>query len=169
MIKPSQAQAVLLATAAQHPSGSELPLHASVPRGGGTGKAIVGLLRHRWVQERNIIGQEAPTYRVECDVRIGLFITNAGRAAVKEFARAGGAAAVLLPEIIDVEQEPAKLAMLLRLLDRADWIAASELTQATGWFPHTLRAAILYLRKKRHGIQRWTRSGCNYYRLSGKR
>jgi hypothetical protein len=38
---------------------------------------------------------------------------------------------------------------------------------ATGWLPHTIRAAITGLRKKGHSIQRIKRDGMTCYRIFG--
>ena len=56
---------------------------------------------------------------------------------------------------------------MLRLLDRAEGTSVAELTQATGWLPHTLRAAMTGLRKKGHPVQRIKRDGMTCYRLFG--
>ena len=45
-----------------------------------------------------------------------------------------------------------KLSLLLGLIGREEGATLKELTTATGWLPHTARAAITGLRKRGHDI-----------------
>lgn len=169
MIKLSDTQRILLAAACQRADGSVLPLHASIKPGGGATKAIAALLRQSLVAERETTNPDA-THRTEGDLRYGIFINDAGMAAIgvsAEGENASDAASAQIPEIIDVEKAPTKIALVLTLLARADGTPVSELMAATGWLPHTLRAAITGLRKKGHSIQRIKRDGMTCYRILG--
>ncbi len=165
----SDTQRILLAAACQRADGSVLPFHASIKRGGGITKAIAGLVRQALVVERKTTDQAA-VHRTDGDLRFGVFITAAGMAAIGVSAEdedAGQAVAAQLPEIIDVEKTPTKIATVLTLLARQDGVPIAELMTATGWLPHTIRAAITGLRKKGHSIQRIKRDGVTCYRILG--
>src|ERR1700722_9205610 len=47
-----------------------------------------------------------------------------------------------------------KLALVIELLRRADGATIVDLTQATGWLPHTTRAALTGLRKRGYAVIR---------------
>ena len=59
-----------------------------------------------------------------------------------------------------------KVALLLEVISRKEGATLDELTSATGWLPHTARAAITGLRKRGHdvcctridGVSRYTRA-----------
>jgi hypothetical protein len=169
MIKLSDTQRVLLAAACQRADGSVLPLHASIKPGGGAAKAIAALLGKALIAEREVTGA-AVTHRTNGDIRFGLFITTSGMAVIgvsDDGEAANDITSAQLPEIIDVKKAPSKIAMVLKMLARADGVPATELMAATGWLPHTIRAAITGLRKKGHSIQRIKRDGMTCYRLLG--
>ena len=47
-----------------------------------------------------------------------------------------------------------KLARVIDLLRRSDGATISQLTEATGWLPHTTRAALTGLRKRGYAVIR---------------
>ena len=51
-------------------------------------------------------------------------------------------------------REGSKLAMVIELLRRADGATIPDLTEATGWLPHTTRAALTGLRKRGYAVIR---------------
>ncbi len=59
-----------------------------------------------------------------------------------------------------------KQAQLLALLSRPDGAAMSEMTKATGWQPHSVRAALTGLRKRGHEIERRVEAGASQYRVN---
>lgn len=59
-----------------------------------------------------------------------------------------------------------KIGMVADLLRRKDGATLPELVAATGWLPHTTRAALTGLRKKGHGIERSTRDGVMTYSIA---
>ncbi|MBB5716620.1 DUF3489 domain-containing protein [Sphingomonas aerophila] len=168
MIKLTDTQAILLAAASQRPDGSLVPIHASIKPGGGAAKAIANLLRDKLAEERETTNEVA-VRRVDGDIRYGVFITDAGLTAIGITGDGdqAGAGTVQLPEIVDVEKAPTKIATVLALLDRAEGSPMATLTEATGWLPHTIRAAMTGLRKKGHPVQRIKRDGMTCYRLFG--
>jgi hypothetical protein len=59
-----------------------------------------------------------------------------------------------------------KQALLIEMLAREGGASMDELTAATGWLPHTTRAAVTGLRKKGHVITRAKRAdGASVYRI----
>ena len=56
---------------------------------------------------------------------------------------------------------------VLALLRRSDGASLDELVVATGWLPHTTRAALTGLRKKGHAIARVGETGASRYHLAG--
>lgn len=61
-----------------------------------------------------------------------------------------------------------KSATVLSLLQREDGATLAELIDATGWLPHTTRAALTGLRKKGHTIERGSRDGVTFYRVTAQ-
>ena len=58
-----------------------------------------------------------------------------------------------------------KSAQVIALLQRADGATLDELVAATGWLPHTTRAALTGLRKKGHAIAKGKRGDKTCYTL----
>lgn len=56
-----------------------------------------------------------------------------------------------------------KIAQVAALLQRTCGAALDELTAATDWQPHSMRAALTGLRKKGHKITRTSRGGVSVY------
>ena len=54
---------------------------------------------------------------------------------------------------------------MLELLGRDEGATLAELITATGWLPHTTRAALTGLRKKGHVLARSKRDDTTCYRL----
>ncbi|WP_022685345.1 DUF3489 domain-containing protein [Sphingomonas phyllosphaerae] len=167
MTSLSDTQAVLLSAAAQRDNGSLLPLPASLKPGGGIAKAITALLNRGFAEECETNDASA-TRRTDGDVRYGVFVTDAGGAAIGieiagEPAPAASAGAV--PPAPTTEPRPRKISAVLVLLSRTNGVTLPELIAATGWLPHTTRAALTGLRKKGHEITRSKRDGATCYRI----
>jgi Protein of unknown function (DUF3489) len=61
-----------------------------------------------------------------------------------------------------------KLARLIDLLLRSDGATISDMTEATGWLPHTTRAALTGLRKRGYAVARERVDGADsIYRVAG--
>jgi hypothetical protein len=56
-------------------------------------------------------------------------------------------------------REGSKTALVLGLLGRAEGAALEDLVTATGWLPHTTRAALTGLRKRGYAVRREKRAG----------
>jgi hypothetical protein len=160
MPKLTDTQAILLSTAAQRDGGSVYPLSDKLSGGAPLTKAVAGLLRSGFAEERETIAANE-VYRTENDSRIGLYATAAGLQAI---GIADGAA-----EGEEAQAAPApadrvtKAGKVLSLLQREDGATLHELIAATGWLPHTTRAALTGLRKKGHTIERTKRDGDTCY------
>jgi hypothetical protein len=64
-------------------------------------------------------------------------------------------------------RDGSKLAQVIELLRRADGATIIDLTQATGWLPHTTRAALTGLRKRGYAVIRERiGAGDSAYRIS---
>ena len=67
-----------------------------------------------------------------------------------------------------VRLERSKLAHVIDLLQRSDGATILRLMQATGWLPHTTRAALTGLRKRGYAVVRErVERGDSIYRIAG--
>ncbi len=72
--------------------------------------------------------------------------------------------------VIDTPPQPqrrTKQAILLELIGRGEGATLEQLTSATGWLPHTTRAAITGLRKRGHDVQCQRVDGVSRYTVGG--
>jgi len=58
-----------------------------------------------------------------------------------------------------------KSELVLSLLQRSEGATLAELVEATGWLPHTTRAALTGVRKKGHVIEKSKRGNETCYRI----
>ena len=66
--------------------------------------------------------------------------------------------------------KPTKIETILKLLRRSNGAGITQLQKATGWKPHSVRAALTGLRKKGHNIERdKDAKGVTRYRVAGER
>jgi Protein of unknown function (DUF3489) len=71
------------------------------------------------------------------------------------------------PARVAVPRDGSKLALVIEHLQRADGATLIDLTQATGWLPHTTRAALTGLRKRGYAVIRERiGAGDSVYRIS---
>jgi hypothetical protein len=167
--KLNDIQLILLATAAQRDDGSLLPPPESLgDQGARIRKAIPPLLKRALVEEIGVT-DDARVWRQDGDARIGLVITAAGRAiiAVEEpdDARTGAPAAPAMAD--DTPGKPAsKIATVLEMLRRDGGATLTDMVEATGWLPHTTRAALTGLRKRGHAITRTGETGASRYTVT---
>jgi Protein of unknown function (DUF3489) len=71
------------------------------------------------------------------------------------------------PARVATPRDGSKLALVIELLRRPDGATIVDLTQATGWLPHTTRAALTGLRKRGYTVIRERVSaGNSLYRIS---
>ncbi|UZK65437.1 DUF3489 domain-containing protein [Sphingomonas sp. M1-B02] len=168
MTELTDTQLILLAHGAQHPDGSLYPLPArlnkeSSPKAGTT-KPIEQLLGRGLIEERGT-SDPAIICRTDGDLSYGMFITALGLAMIG--VDDGGDEQSATPPIsVPTPAKATKSALVLSLLARADGATLPELIEATGWLPHTTRAALTGLRKKGHSIERSKRGADTCYRIA---
>ena len=170
MTKLSDLDAILLSSAAQRDTGSLLPVSDSVSGAGARlTKAINGLLKRGLAEERDTSDTLA-AHRIDGDVAYGLYITNAGNAAIGISHGDGdgdaGETAAPAPVAPDAPRVT-KAGTVLALLGREDGATLAEMIAVTGWLPHTTRAALTGLRKKGYVLDKSRRGDQTCYRIAG--
>ena len=165
-------QLVLLSTAAQRGDGSLLPPPDSIgERTPAVDKAIISLLRRGLAAELDTsdVSDPLPTDR---DRLIGVRITAAGRAAIgasqdeEENRASEEPEEKSRPESESSSRPVSKIGTVLSLLQRKEGATLNEMVAATGWLPHTTRAALTGLRKKGHSIAKDKRGDTTCYRIT---
>lgn len=160
---------ILLSAAAARETGSLLPFPASVSdEAARIAKAVSHLMRHRLVEEVPTM-DHALRWREDDGESIGLVITDTGRVAIGAIdgepsqidtgAMEAGAGAQPSRPL------SSKTSFVVGLLEREDGASITDLTDATGWLPHSARAALTGLRKKGHDVERFAHAGGSRYRI----
>lgn len=165
MTKLSDTQLVLLSAAAKNDGGSFLPLPTSIsaPRMA-IDKAIASLIK-RDLAEESEVTDSTLAWRADDEVQFDVRITPAGRMAIGlSDETLAGNDPVGTPEPL-AEKKQTKAALVLTLLQRGDGATLDELVSATGWLPHTTRAALTGMRKKNHNITKFKRDEITCYRI----
>ena len=90
--------------------------------------------------------------------------TSPPRRQTRRAAPANGAAGA----VVTAATRPSKKAAIVTLLERPDGAALGELTKATGWQAHSVRAALTGLRNEgRELVRDKNAAGVTHYRLAG--
>jgi hypothetical protein len=170
MPRLSDAQSILLAYAAQRDGGSLLPLPDTLAGKAACAQKSIAALVKRGLAEERETNDGAAACRVDGDLNYGVFVTAAGLAAIGIEADApddgsGGTATAVAPAPGAKPPHATKVAGVVALLERDGGATLAELVTATGWLPHTTRAALTGLRKKGHAIVRTSRGGTSSYRV----
>lgn len=166
MTKLNDLQSLLLSHASRSASGSLLPLPGGYAADDERiGKTICSLLRRKLLEPREIAGPAA-AWRSTDDSHTGLFITPAGLAAIGVEPEDGpdGAVPVDAPSPAS-SPRISKIAGVVALLTRPTGATMAEIIAATGWLPHSSRAALTGLRKKGLVIERFSRDDATCYRI----
>ena len=168
MTKLTDLDSILLSAAAQRDTGSLLPAPDTVSSAGARlTKAIAGLVKRGLAEERETSDKLA-THRADGDIAYGLYITDAGNAAIgitdgdsadTSEAPAPSPAGLATPRVT-------KAGAVLGLLGREEGATLADLVAATGWLPHTTRAALTGLRKKGHVLEKSKRGDETRYRVA---
>lgn len=166
MPKLNDTQAVLLAAAANRDDSSLYPLPDSLSAKARIPAALTALIKYGYVAERET-SDVALVHRTEDGTRIGLFATDAGLSVIGIEANSAAANAPPLPppSAATTGSVSAKGTAVLELLRRPGGATLDDLVAATGWLPHSTRAALTGLRKKGHAITREKRDGVSTYAL----
>jgi hypothetical protein len=176
-------QLLLLSSASKR--GDHLVTLPSNLKGGAAKKVVERLLSLALAKEIPVAG-DRPAWRTEDNERaIGLKITRAGLKALsieagtgdkpdapearpkKRSPKAAGNRATRAASAPDQAPRPAaKQALIISLLSRAKGASLDALVEATGWLPHTTRAALTGLRKKGHQLAKTKNAdGQTVYRI----
>lgn len=162
MHKLNDTQLILLSTAMQRESGSLYPLPTTITGDHKRKKSAINALVKRGLAQERETSDRPAIHRTDGDIGFGIFLTDAGRAAIDAGEGADHAPAPVPPPAPRVT----KSALVLDLLRREDGATLPELINATGWLPHTTRAALTGLRKKGHDIERGKRGTDTCYRVA---
>ena len=176
MPKLTDAQRVILSTAAQREGGTALPTPKSLKVQGGALKSILkGLLKKGFVAEQHAPRGAALWRKAEDGQRMTLVITDAGlkainvdaddrsdgqatsgkRAAKKQKERASRSKSGRQTKTTDEEngvRPGTKLALVIDLLNCNDGATIEEMVKATKWQAHSVRGAISGALKKKLGL-----------------
>lgn len=164
MLKLNDTQLILLSTASQRDHGSFHPLPATLAGGGDRARNAIAALIKRGLAEERETREPASVARTDGDICYGVFITDAGTAAIDGEGDSGCNTAPV-PTAAKPERK-SKTAAVIALLRRDGGASSAEMIAATGWLPHTTRAALTGLRKKGHVIERSKRNDQTCYRIA---
>ncbi|MBU0832084.1 MAG: DUF3489 domain-containing protein, partial [Alphaproteobacteria bacterium] len=143
MTKLNDLQLVLLFAAAQRDDGSLLPPPEHLAdQAARIRKTIPPLIKRALVAEA-ATNDPAKVWREEGDDRFALVITEAGRACIGVVNEQGAPTTASAGEIAGVPPAtPSRSEQVLGLLRREEGASLDELVSATGWLPHSTRAAL---------------------------
>ena len=169
--KLSDIQLVLLTTACQREDGSLLPPPESLgDQPARIRKAIETLIKNDLATEKDGIAA-AQLWRNDGDLTIGVVVTDAGRAiidppaSIDADAEASSATTPATDAVAASPRPATKQALLVDLLKRDEGATLTDIVDATGWLPHTSRAALTGLRKKGHEIAKEKVDGATRYQI----
>jgi hypothetical protein len=176
--KLSDTQLVILSSASQRDDG--LALLPEKLKGGAAKAAVTKLLGLGFLKEVRV-KRDQPAWRTdEEDKPVGLKITkaDAGAIGLDDYARAEEPRPAAQPKLREpkraatetaASREPragSKQAQIIGLMRRKNGASLDDLVEATGWLPHTRRAALTGLRKKGYNIEKTkTPKGKTAYRI----
>ena len=159
MAKLSDTQLVILNTAAKRDSRLVLPFSRSLKLDKGAIAGVVkGLLTKKLIEERPATKDEKE-WRTDDDGRYTLVITDAGLkalglepedlpASVEQPAKLGAAPKARRTSNAAKPKNSGKLDGVLLLVRRSNGASITDLQKATGWQPHSIRAAMTGFRKQ---------------------
>ena len=154
MTKLTDIQAILLTLGAQREDGSLLPPPDTLQNKNSPVRKAIGQLIKRTFAAEVEVTDAAKVWREDGDLRFGAIITKAGKQAIGlvDQSEANATGAELEPKdgvngeapVVEVQTAPrlaSKQGKVLQMLEREDGASLDELVEATGWLPHTTRAA----------------------------
>lgn len=171
MTKLTDMQLVLLTTACQREDGSLLPPPESLgTQAARIRKAVEALIKKGFAAEQDDM-TSAQAWRTDGDFTIGVVITTEGRAIIDPPAAEDAEPEVPADEAPAESAPPVsgrpgtKQALVLGLVQRENGATLADIVEATGWLPHTSRAALTGLRKKGHNIVGTKVDGVTRYQI----
>ena len=175
----SVAQMLILRTAAERPDRMVLPLPTSLRARGASQTGLLTSLLNATLVEEVATGDAALSWRKANDgTRLALRITSTGLTTIGHSQPEGAAAELARNAAVagaDESEAPArpaaprpsgKLGAVLDALRAEQGATLAELVTATGWLPHTTRAALTGLRKRGFPVHLGERDGRKAYRLA---
>lgn len=164
MPKLSDLQLILLTSANQRENGQVLPVPESISGAGPRlKKSLSSLLKRSLVCEIEAAAADQ-VWREEGGRQFSLVIADAGRAAlVGGSGDSDGSSTTPAPAEAAPTRSPTKQDRVIELLKRQEGATLGELTGATAWLPHTMRAALTGLRKKGMQIDKTKREDVTCY------
>ena len=172
MTKLTDMQLVLLTTACQREDGSVLPPPETLAdQADRIRKAVEALIKKGLATEQEGM-TAAQVWRTDGDLTIGVVVTDAGRAIINPPAGPNAGAEDRTGKEADGQAAPpapgpaTKQSMLIDLLKRDGGATLEDVVNATGWLPHTSRAALTGLRKKGHNIEKSKVDGITRYQIA---
>jgi hypothetical protein len=188
--KLSDTQLILLAIACQRENGSLLPPPPTLAdQGGRIRKSVTAIIKLGYAEEVPA-PDPAQAWREDGERTHDIVITSAGRAAIAAEEPKPGESPVVqvvpasgpdAPAASAADLEPAtpaaitladprtgtKQALVVALLRRDGGASLADLVGATGWLPHTTRAALTGLRKKGYMLAKDKVADVTHYRIAG--
>lgn len=179
MTKLTDIQAILLTLGAQREDGSLLPPPDTLQNKNSPVRKAIGQLIKRTFAAEVEVTDPAKAWREEGDLRFGATITEAGKQAIGVAEQPEPHAASDSPALKDgaIGEAPAvgaqtaprpasKQGKVLQMLERTEGASLDELVQATGWLPHTTRAALTGIRKRGVTLDKSKVEGVTRYRAT---
>ncbi len=172
MPKLTDTQLVILSAAAKRADGAALPPPKSLKiQGGALTSTLNSLLKKGLIEEKPAAADAAAWREAEDGRRVMLMITDAGLQAIGVEPDHGTGKRAAASEARPKKRRPrttrkvanrkpttetsplavrpgTKQALLIELLSRRKGATVTDLQNATGWLPHTVRASLTGLRKK---------------------
>jgi hypothetical protein len=163
-------QLVLLSAAAQHEQHLVTP--SATPKGKAAQNAMTSLIRRGLVEERLVSAQQPHWRKDEAGQFIGLRITAAGLTALgldpteqSDHEAIPDDQLAIPPQHQAVPRAGTKQDLLLQLVSREQGATINDMMAATGWLPHTTRAALTGLRRKGYHLTRTSSTAGSIYRV----
>lgn len=184
MPKLTDTQLVILSAAAQRDTGAILPPPKRLKLNAGAFKSVLKSLLRKGLADECPAPPDAPAWRETDDgQRFALNVSSAGFEAlgIEPAPRNAAPAASTAPDRKSRCRKPAKAKksagslkqpgskqeIIIGLLRRTKGATVPDLQKATGWQPHSVRAALTGLRKKGHEILRTKiDGGATQYRIN---
>lgn len=179
MTKLTDIQAILLTLGEQREDGSLLPPPDTLQNKNSPVRKAIGQLIKRELAVEVDVTDAAKIWREEGDRRFGATITEAGKQAIgvseqsepnvagagpgKKNGATGQAPAV---ESQTAPRPASKQGKVLQMLERTEGASLDELVEATGWLPHTTRAALTGIRKRGVTLHKSKVEGVTRYRAT---
>jgi hypothetical protein len=177
--KLSDMQRILLSAASQREDGHVLPLPGTLKGSEQASKAALAALLKKELISETHTKNPAHQWREDGDGRIGLVITQAGLESIAVVGKAtldpsssdvraqnrGQSAPLHIP----LSRAGTKQDAVIALLKRENGASLFDIVDATGWLPHTSRAALTGLKKKGYSLEKGKVDGVTRYRITGEK